>query len=142
VFNDPWSGETMLITNGNLYRLDIANETSVRMSFNWVSKQFQSLDRKNFGALRVYFELPPWAPASINPVRATDLVQTLQPNQYGLVRVFANGVLVMCRELRVSGELMKLPSGFKADYWQVGVEANVNVMSVQMATSDKELRKV
>jgi hypothetical protein len=143
VFNDPWSGETMLITNGNLYRLDITNETAPRMPFNWISKQFQALDRKNFGALRVYFELPPWAPAGSTALtRNTNLNQTLQPNQFGLVSVYANGSLVMCRELVESGELMKIPSGFKADYWQVGVQANVNVMSVQVATSDKELRKV
>jgi hypothetical protein len=143
VFNDPWSGEAMLITNGNLYRLDIANETSARLAFNWVSKQFQPLDRKNFGALRVYFELPPWAPAGSTALtRNTDINQTLQPNQFGIVSVYANGVLVMCRELVASGELMKIPSGFKADYWQVGIQANVNVMSVQIATSDRELKKV
>jgi len=143
VFNDPWSGETMMITNGNLYRLDIANETAPRVPFNWVSKQFQSLDRKNFAAVRVYFELPPWAPVGSTPAtRNTSLTQTLQPTQFGIVSVYANGTLVMARELVTSGELMKIPSGFKADYWQIGVTGNVNVMSVQMATSDKELRTV
>jgi hypothetical protein len=141
VFNDPWSGETLVIRNNNLYRLDLSDEVSGRDTFLWRSKVFQPTDRKNFAAMRVYFELPPWAP-TLNPVRNTSPVQTLQPDQYGLVRVYAGGRLVMTKELRVSGELMKLPSGFKADFWQFEFEAVVRIMSFQAATSAKELLKV
>jgi hypothetical protein len=141
VFNDSWSGETLVIRNNQLFRLDIADETSARDTLLWRSKIFQPTDKKNFGVMRVYFEVPPWAP-TLNPVRNTALVQTLQPDQYGLVRVYADGRLVMCRELRTSGELMKFPSGFKADFWQVEFETVVKVMSFQMATSAKELQKV
>lgn len=141
VFTDPWSGETLVIRNNNLYRLDLADETSAHDTFMWRSKVFQPTDRKNFGAMRVYFEIPPWAPTQ-NSVRNTSPVQTLQAGQYGLVRVYANDRLVMTRELRTSGELMKLPSGFKADFWQFEFEAVVKVLSFQVATSAKELMKV
>ena len=47
----------------------------------------------------------------------------------------------MTRELRETGELMRLPSGFKADFWQIELEAVVSIDSVQMATSVKELMK-
>lgn len=141
VFADPWSGETCLIHDGGLYRIDLANKTSARRPLKWRSKMFQPTDRKNFGALRVYFDVPPWAPTQ-NPTRNTDLVQTLQAGQYGLVRVYADNKLVMTRELRTTGELMRLPSGFKADFWQIEVEGHVIITQFQMGTSDKELRAV
>lgn len=138
VFSDPWSGETLLIREDNLYRLNIADEVGPRKPLKWRSKIFQANDLKNFQAMRIYFDVPPWAP-ELNPVRNTDLVQTLQPDQYGLVRVYADKNLVMTRELRKSGELMRLPSGFKADFWQVEIEAVVVIQSFQMATSVREL---
>lgn len=145
VFNDPWSGETLIIRNDIIYRVDIADETSARDTVKWRSKVFQPNDRKNFAAMRVYFDTPPWAP-TLNPVRNTNLVQTLQADQWGLVRVYAgsdnNLTLVMTRELRTSGELMRFPSGFKADYWQVEFETILKINSFQMATSVKELLKV
>jgi hypothetical protein len=140
VFNDPWSGETMVIRDGKIYRLDVSNETGPRQTALWRSKIFQPQDKKNYQALRVYFDVPPWAPA-LNPVRNTSPIQTLQSDQWGLVRIYADGKLVMTRELRVSSELMKIPSGFKADFWQIEFETILKIQSVQMATSDKELKK-
>jgi hypothetical protein len=77
----------------------------------------------------------------LNPVRNTSENQTLQSDQYGIVRVYADNRLVMTRELRTSGELMRLPAGFKADYWQIEFETRVRINSVQLATSVKELLK-
>ena len=57
------------------------------------------------------------------------------------MRVYADDRLVMTREIRKSGELMRLPSGFKADYWQIEFETVVRINSVQFATSVKELLK-
>jgi hypothetical protein len=125
VFNDAWSGETLIIRDDNLYRLNLADQDGARDTFVWRSKIFQSYDKKNFAAMRVYFEVPPWAVAG----------------DYGEVRVYADGVLKMTRELVTSGELFRLPSGFKADYWQVEFEANVQISSFQMATSVKELMR-
>ena len=48
----------------------------------------------------------------------------------------------MCRELRVDGELMRLPSGFKAATYQIEIEARVKIISVEMSTSAKELINV
>lgn len=141
VFNDAWSGEVLLIRDDVLYRIDIADETYTRDVVLWRSKIFQPQDKKNFQALRIYFEVPVWAP-TLNATRNTSSPQTLAEDQYGLVRVYADGRLVMTRELRTSGELMRLPSGFKADFWQVELEHRVKIFSFQMATSVKELMKV
>jgi hypothetical protein len=35
-----------------------------------------------------------------------------------------------------------LPSGFKADYWQIEITSKVIMSSLQMATSAKELASV
>jgi hypothetical protein len=37
---------------------------------------------------------------------------------------------------------MRLPSGFKAEFWQLEFESRVDILSVQMATSVKELSRV
>lgn len=140
VFNDAWSGEPLLIREDKIYRLDLADLTSARDTVLWRSKIFQAPDKKNFQALRVYFEIPAWAPTQ-NPVRNTAEPQTLAADQYGLVRIYADDRLVCTRELRTSGELMRLPSGFKADYWQIEFESVVKINSVQMATSVKELKR-
>jgi hypothetical protein len=141
IFSDAWSGETILIRDAKVYRLNIADETGPRQPYIWRSKIFQVPDKKNFAVVRVYFKVPPWAPAQ-NPVRNQNNPQTLAADQYGLIRIYADEQLVMTRELRTSGELMRMPSGFKADYWQIEFEANVQITSAQMASSVKELMKV
>ena len=75
-------------------------------------------------------------------MRNTDLVQTLQADQWGLVRVYADDRLVMCRELRIDGEFMRLPAGFKAATYQVEIEARVKIISAELSTSAKELQNV
>lgn len=67
---------------------------------------------------------------------------SLPTNSFGRVRVYADGRLVFTRELVTSGEMMRLPSGFKAQFWQIEVEARVKVYSIQVGTSAKELRGV
>jgi hypothetical protein len=141
VWGDAWSGETLLLREGAIYRIDLTDLVAPRDTALWRSKIFQAADKKNFAALRVYFDVPVWAPA-LNPVRDVTEDQTFdEADQYGLIRVYADDRLVMTRELRSSGELMRLPSGFKADYWQVELETVIRVNSVQMATSAKELMK-
>ncbi|MGZ6387887.1 MAG: LamG domain-containing protein [Ktedonobacterales bacterium] len=141
VMNDPWTGELMVIRNGVLYWIDIADADPVYETFTWRSKIFQADKKQNFGAARVFFETTDTAPA-LNPVQNMSLVQTLAADQWGLFRVYADGVLKMCRELRTSGEIFKLPSGFKADYWQFEFESRVKLLSFQVAGSARELAKV
>lgn len=60
----------------------------------------------------------------------------------GIVRVYADDAKVMQRYLVRSGEQWRLPSGFKADFWQFEVEAAVEVENIQVATSPTELRTI
>ena len=141
VMTDVWSGEVFVIQNGQVQWLDISDTTQVKAPYVWRSKIFQAGNKQNFQAAKIFFTVPPSTP-TLNPVEVMGLVQTLQASQYGLFRVYADGVLKMCREIRVSGQQFRLPSGFKADFWQFEIEARVQVDVMQMATSPSELKTV
>lgn len=139
-YTDTWTGETLIIRGGKVEWLDIG-PTRTREPFLWRSKTFTMPNKRNLEALRVWFDTFPDSP-ELNPVRNTALVQTLADDQYGLVRVYADDRLVMTRELRTDGEFMRTPSGFKATYWKVEIEARVKITSIEMATVAKELANV
>jgi len=141
VLNDPWSGELFLIRDNVVLWLDQIDPEPVLEPYLWRSKIFQMEKKLNLAAMRVYFEVPQNTPAQ-NPVGDNTLVQELSADQYGLVRVYADGRHVVTRELRTSSELMRLPSGFKADFWQFEIEARVRISSLQAASSVKELERV
>lgn len=142
VTNDPWSGELFLVkSDGNLYRIDLSDDAPRPHVYLWRSKIFQSTSDRNFGAIQLFWEVPTNAPADLGDAPATpgsaefpELTGT-----YGVVRVYADGVLRFTRQLTTSGEVMRLPSGFKASFWQIELETYVDVLSVQMATSMKAL---
>lgn len=140
--NDPWTGEVFLIRNGHVMWLDISDTDPSHEPYIWRSKVFQTPNRRNLGAIKIYFEVTDKLP-TLNPTPNANLVQTFDPTQqWGLVRVYADGVLVWTRELRTSGELMRLPSGFKSDFYQIEINAIVSVYNIQVAESAKELAKV
>lgn len=140
VITDHWTGEIFLLRDGEVLWLDISS-TRVEGAFKWRSKPFNMQERKNLGAMRVWFDTNSNLP-DLNPVRNTYLVQDLADDQYGLVRVYADNNLVYTNELRTSGELMRLPSGFKAQYYQIEIEARVEIAKIEAASSVKELRVV
>jgi len=127
VQTDPWSGEIFIIKDEKVYWLDMVDlETSLETSL-WNSKIFQTNQVRNFGALRLYFDVLPGS----------------TPGALGRVKVIAdNGVVAMDRPIVKSGQLMRPASGFKADFWQLQLTAQVKLKSVQMANSVKELNAV
>jgi hypothetical protein len=139
--NDPWSGELFVIVDGDLYWINIADDEPTYETFIWKSKIFQAPEAGNWAVMKVYFETSSTTPTQ-NPVRVTTSPQTLASDQYGLIRVFADGELVNTREIRTSGELLRIASGFKATYMQFEIEARVKILSFQFATSAKALAKV
>ncbi len=136
VFNDPWSGELMIIKDGQVYWVDVQSSDLALRPYIWRSKIFQSNLPENFEAIKVYFD-----PAASGTLSATGC-SALTGNTLGVIRVYADNNLVFTRELVTSGDQFRLPSGFKAQFWQIEIEARVKVYSVQMATSAKELRDV
>jgi hypothetical protein len=144
IMTDVWSGEVFVIQDGQVQWLDISDVQQQRNTYVWRSKLFEALNKKNFQVAKIYFRIPPNTPAQ-NPVADTDqnqLTGSLQTGQYGLFRVYADSNLVMVRELRTSGEAFRLPSGFRADFWQFEIEGRVEITNLQIATSPAELATV
>ncbi|HEY7821480.1 MAG TPA: hypothetical protein VIG24_01530, partial [Acidimicrobiia bacterium] len=140
IYTDFWTGEVFIHRDDGVYWLNqSANRT--RGAYTWRSKTLETPNRRNFEAMRVYFTCLNCTP-ELNPVQNTDLIQTLQNDQRGLIRVYADGVLRFTRELRESGEFFRLPSGFKATFWQIEIEARVRVDSVEIASTARELGSV
>lgn len=140
-FNDAWSGELFVIRGDKLYWINIADTNPTYETFKWKSRKFEAPEKKNFAAMRVWFDVSGTAP-TLNPIRNTNLVQTLQADQYGLVRVYADDVLITTRELRTTGELMRINSGLKYQYIQFEFECRVKIRKLEFASTAKELQTV
>lgn len=146
IFTDPWTGICMLIQNGSIYYYDFGDVSPAMVPFKWRSKKYQQLTKKSFEVFRCFFSVPTNTPA-LSATRNTAATNdaswnALGANQYLIVRVFADGNLVTVREVRTSGEIMRILSGFKADIWQFELEGRVIVSNLQVATSVKELAQV
>jgi hypothetical protein len=144
VLFDSWSGEIFLLRNNTVLWLDMTTG-GIPGPYVWRSKVFQLSEAKSLSALRVWFEEDTKNPVfSLNPTRNVNTPQALAADQYGLVRVYIGNeqTLVMTRELRTSGEIMRLPTGFKKEFWQFEIEARVKVFNFEVASSIKELSGV
>lgn len=141
VINDPWSGEVFVIRDQKAQWLNIADTNPTYEAFKWRSKKYQLSYRKNISAMRVYFTVPATAPA-LNPTRLTDLNMAMASDRWGIVRAYADDRLAAAWELRTSGELFRVPSGFKNEFWQFEIEARVEVKSIQIADTVEGLKSV
>lgn len=142
---DQWSGVTILIEGGAIYYFDFSDQAPVSQTYVWRSKLFQQKSKKNFEAMRIWFDIPPGTPA-LNPTRMEEdtndpIWASLPADRYGIVRVYAAGVLVTTREIRVPQEILRIVSGFKHETWQWEIEARVPISNIQIGTSVKALAK-
>lgn len=147
VQNDPWSGEIFIIKNDALYRIDLGELNPTRRVYLWRTKIFQSGRPTNMGVMKIYWEAQETTPTVLPAAPIIDGLIAEFPalpggSTYGVVRAYADGNLVWTRNLVTSGELMRLPTGFKATYWQFEFETYVDIFSVQVASTAKELSKI
>ena len=102
--------------------------------------------------MKVFFTVPAGTPAQ-NPYPNEAPPDdpswtTLSPGQWAIIKTFVDlnndgsMVLIDAREVRKSGGLLRLPSGFKAENWQWEIMGQVTIANVQIATSAKELANV
>lgn len=142
LLTDPWSGEALIFQNGKIKWLDLASTSKERFPYVWRSKVFQSARPENFEAIKVTFTKPAGETVVPTAPRDTALGQVYDNSKYGVLRVYADNRHIASYELLASGEQLRLPSGFYASFWQFEIEGVVDINSVQMATSAKELRSV
>jgi len=149
-FPDPWSGETFVIREGAVLHIDISPNRP-REPYTWRSKRLERPKTGNYAAMKVYFtpvpDLPPTSPLTTywdddlfwdDSMYWTEATLELRPDQQGIVRVYADDRIVWARELRHSGEQMRMPSGFKATDWYVEIDARCTVSSIEMVENAKE----
>ena len=152
VLLDPWTGIGLLVQNGAVYYYDFTDAAPTLLPYTYRSKTFQSNNKKNYKAMKAFFSIPPNTPAQNampNTKPAADPSwNTLQAGQYAIVRTFAdfdgtgNLALIDCREVRASGSLLPIVSGFKAEQWAWEITGRVLISNLQVATSVKELANV
>lgn len=152
VMSDPWTGIGMLISNGDVWYFDFSDSNPAMIPYTWVSKIYQQNAKRNYEAMKVFFKVPPNTPAQgqyRNEAPASDPSwNTLATGQWGIIKTFVdvdgtgNLTLIDAREIRKSGELLRIVDGFKAEQWQWEIDARVNISNVQIATTAKELASV
>lgn len=152
VLTDPWTGIGIVIANGGVYYFDFTDKTPVLKTYTWRSKLYQQNAKRNFTCMKVYFTVPPGTPA-LNPTRlgqvASDPVwTTLAADRWAYLKTYVDLnndgslTLIDAREIRNSGEVLRIIDGFKCDTWQWQIEGRVNISNVQIATTIKELAQV
>lgn len=137
VFNlmqDEYNGETMILRDGVVYLVDLRS-LQPYAPYRWRSKIFTMPYLQNLGAAKVYWT-PPETPAPTVPsyfrVFAGDHAQAI-----------ASGLpLRFEQQMTASGQMFRLPSGYKALYYQFEVEGEVIVNAIHCAQTAKELRLV
>jgi hypothetical protein len=118
LYNDPWTNEVLVLRDNKVYWVDVAGDAA-REEYVWRSKRFQPTIKKNLEAMKVYFDNPEGLAS------------------FGTIKIYADGRLAATKTLLASGQLIRLPSGFKAEFWQIEITSRVSISSVQMATSVK-----
>lgn len=137
VANDIGTGDVILVKDKKLWTARQTPGYQIE-PYKWSSKVFQTPEVKNFSAFKVFlYEDPDF---DFPNAQNFDTNQQFDPEtQQAIIRIYADGKLILTHELRKSGELHRLPSGYKAAFWQIEFEAVVKIKSFQMATSVKEL---
>ena len=122
VWADRWTSEVLLLVGNQVSWLDTS---ATRGSYTWRSKVYQTTSNKNFEAARVWCQSLVVAPPLVTPTLT--------------LKVYADDVLRLTRQVTASGALIRLPSGFKAQFWQFELSGTAKVYSIEVATSAKEL---
>ena len=120
---DIWTSEVLVIMNGAVYQLDLA-ERNDEGSYVWWSKEYRMDKPTNMGVGRVFYD---------RPSNFTEPVT-------GTISFYGNGELIYSRSMPESGAEFRLPSGTTYDFYSVKIEGNMQMHQVQLATTAKELR--
>ena len=110
----------------------------------WKSKKFRLPFAAQFKAFKINFSVP--SEVTITPPtpesRNNDQSQVFNPlTQYLIIRVYADGVQVVVREIIKDNEILLIPEGFKATYWEFQFEGQIYMYLFKASSSVKELKK-
>jgi hypothetical protein len=138
LITDIFNSEVMTVrksetSNPVVYLVDLRNEQS-QAKYIWRSKMFKTDYLSNLGAAKVY-----WTPA-VQPAQGDTVFRMYagadsQEIEDGLKLRFE-------QKMTQSGQMFRLPSGFKSLYWQFEIEGYAFVDAIHVASSPRELRAV
>jgi hypothetical protein len=143
-YSDELSGQIFgLMSNGTVMQwnppVGTPGTTTLR-SWQWKTKKFRFTTPQQFKAFMVLFDVPPEVTFTLG-VRNTDQAQVFDPaSQYLIVRVYADGVFKLVREIQKSGEVLLGLNGFKAELWEFQFEGVIAMRFAKFASSVKELK--
>jgi hypothetical protein len=134
VITDVYNGELMTIRDGVVYLVDI-RQLAPYAEYLWRSKIFSMPYPLNFGAAKVYWIVNP---AHVEPPHSTFRVYAGDQADD-----IANSLPLRFEELlKPSGQVHRLPSGFKAMYWQFEVEGHAVISAIHVAETPRLLRMI
>ena len=131
-YNDPWSGEVIMIVAGKATFLDIVTIGIPVNDARWRSKIWQTDQLRNVGAAKVFFDTKYGEIGGAIKF----FVEDQNDPTGGTFRQISEHPLVK------SGELLRLPSGYKANYVYFELSGKYRYKSVQFANTVKELSEV
>lgn len=124
VMQDLWTGEVLLLRDGQIQLLDITADQQMG-SYIWTSKIFVLPQPENLGAMKVIYELP---------------VGVISPTS--TLKLYCDGKLQMTKMLPATRHVFKLPSGYKGSEYQFDIEGTLVIKSVEIASSVDQLKQV
>jgi len=132
VITDIFNGETMVMRDGVIYVVDIRKHENYG-KYIWRSRIYTLDFVANLGAAKVY-----WIKSADESLRSTFRVYAGEYSdleQDGLKLRFQ-------QEMTDPNQTFRLPSGYKALYWQFEVEGYATVLAIHAASSPRELRAI
>jgi hypothetical protein len=150
VLVDLWSGRFVVLSGGVIYEFDPPDGTQ-QIVYSWKSKRFHAKKKTNFSTLKIYFDGIELNSQPDETTRALTRLgnpwsksnrEVLPADEPLRFRLWADDRLVYDQPLYNSGDQVSLPGGFKAEWWQFEVVAQVDCVSVHMGVDAKDLAQV
>jgi hypothetical protein len=134
VIQDAYNGETMVMRDGVVYLADL--RTLIPYApYRWRSKIFALPYQQNLGAAKVYWTPPlPGSPTGPSYFRVFAGDQA-EAEGDGLPLRYE-------QQMTQSGQMFRLPSGYKAQYYQFEVAGEVLVNAIHCTQTPHQLRQV
>jgi hypothetical protein len=133
VITDIFNGETMIMRDHVIYLVDIRQQKPYG-KYRWRSKIWTLPYLQNLAAAKVYWT-PPSDPTATETKFRVYAGEVADLKESGLPLRFEN-------ELMTSGKVFRLPSGYKALYYQFEVEGYALINSIHVAQSPRDLRQI
>jgi hypothetical protein len=134
VMQDLYNGETMVLRDGVVNVVDL-RKLNPYGTYRWRSKIFQLPYLQNLGALKIY-----WTPAQVQPAPGNTFVRVYAGERADAI---SSGLpLKYQNQLAPSGDMMRLPSGYKAQYYQFEIEGYDIIDALHCAQTARELRAI